>query len=43
MDTLQKLLFTHAAARAETVTLDDYFNEAVAHQHLPIAVRRLAG
>ena len=43
MDTLQKLLFTHAAARAETVTLDDSFNEAVAHQHLPIAVRRLAG
>ncbi len=43
MDTLQKLLFTQAAARAETVTLDESFNEAVAHQHLPLAVRRLAG
>lgn len=43
MDTLQKILFTQAAARAETVTLDDSFTQAVAHQHLPIAVRRLAG
>ncbi len=43
MDTLQKLLFPQATVRAETVTLDASFSEAVAHQNLPLAVRRLAG
>lgn len=43
MDALQKLLFPRAAVRGETVTLHDAFNRAVEHQHLPLAVRRLAG
>lgn len=43
MDALQKLLFQRAAVRGETVVLHDEFNRALEHQHLPLAVRRLAG
>lgn len=43
MDALQKLLFQRAAVRGETVTLHEEFCRAVEHQHLPVAVRRLAG
>lgn len=43
MDALQKLLFENAAVRGETVTLGESFDRAVEHQHLPLAVRRLAG
>lgn len=43
MDALQKLLFQRAAVRGETVVLHDEFLRSVEHQHLPLAVRRLAG
>lgn len=43
MDALQKLLFQRAAVRGETVVLHDEFSRSVEHQHLPLAVRRLAG
>ena len=43
MDALQKLLFRRAAVRGETVSLHEEFDRAVEHQHLPVAVRRLAG
>ncbi len=43
MDALQKLLFERAAVRGETVVLHDELNRALEHQHLPVAVRRLAG
>lgn len=42
MDALQKLLFQRAAVRGETVVLHDEFSRSVEHQHLPLAVRRLA-
>ncbi len=43
MDALQKLLFERAAVRGETVVLHDELSRALEHQHLPVAVRRLAG
>lgn len=43
MDSLQKLLFSQANARGETVVVEDSFLSAIEHQHLPLAVQRLAG
>lgn len=43
MDDFQKLLFERAAVRGETVTLHEELCRALEHQHLPVAVRRLAG
>ena len=42
MNAIQKLLFKRAAVRGETVVLHEEFARAVEHQHLPVAVRRLA-
>ncbi|EHY31319.1 hypothetical protein HMPREF9440_01316, partial [Sutterella parvirubra YIT 11816] len=43
MNEFQKLLFPTANVRGSTVVLHEAFTEAIAHQKLPGAVRRLAG
>lgn len=43
MDALQKLLFTRANVRGETVVLGESLERAVVNQNLPVAARRLAG
>ena len=43
MDALQKLLFTRANVRGETVRLGDELGKALAEQNLPLAARRFAG
>lgn len=43
MDELQKLLFPRANVRGETVALHESLAQALEHQRLPVAARRLAG
>ena len=43
MDELQKLLFSRANVRGETVALHESLARALEHQGLPVAARRLAG
>lgn len=43
MDNLQKLYFDKAAVRGETVVLEKSLAEALEHQNLPVAVRKLVG
>ena len=43
MDELQKLLFSRANVRGETVAIHESLARALEHQGLPVAARRLAG
>lgn len=43
MDEIQKLLFSRANVRGETVALHESLAQALEHQALPVAARRLAG
>lgn len=43
MDELQKLLFSRANVRGEAVALRGELAQALEHQHLPVAAKRLAG